>query len=78
MIERVLTLPQIMLIAATRTTTGAGMGLLLARRLTKEQCKAAGWALLVAGAMISIPVGIELIAKRRAASTEGVSVKPAA
>jgi hypothetical protein len=78
MTDRVVTLPELALIAATRTAVGAGIGLLLANRLTEEQRKAAGWALLVAGAAISIPIGIEIMGKKSVVSTEGTSLKQAA
>ena len=68
MIERVVSLPEIALIAATRTAIGAGIGLLLARRLTEEQSKAAGWALLIAGTALSIPIGIEVLSKKSISS----------
>ena len=60
-----LTLPEIALIAGTRAMLGAGAGLLLADRLNKDQRKAAGWTLLIVGAVSTIPLAIEVLSKRR-------------
>jgi hypothetical protein len=45
MTEKRLTIPEIALLAGTRVALGAGLGLLLADRLNKDQRKGAGWAL---------------------------------
>ncbi len=45
-----------MLIAGTRVALGAGIGLLLSDRLTEDQRKAAGWALLAVGVLTTIPI----------------------
>jgi hypothetical protein len=60
-----LTLPEIALIAGTRGMLGAGAGLLLADRLSKDQRKAVGWTLLLIGAISTIPLAIEVLGKRR-------------
>ena len=44
--ERNLTIAEIMLIAGTRVALGAGIGLLISSKLTKDQSKAAGLALV--------------------------------
>jgi hypothetical protein len=59
--ERQLTLPTIMLIAGTRVALGVGLGLLLADRLTAEQRRSAGWALLAVGALTTIPLAAEVL-----------------
>lgn len=48
-----------MLVAGTRVAIGAGIGLLLSRRLNSDQSKAAGWALLAVGSLSSIPLAME-------------------
>jgi hypothetical protein len=63
--ERQVTLPTIGLIAGTRVALGAGVGLLLAGRLTPEQRRAAGWALLAVGALTTIPLAAEVLGGRR-------------
>jgi hypothetical protein len=60
-----LTLPEIALIAATRGMLGAGIGLLLADRLSDDQRKAAGWTLMTVGAISTIPLMTDVLGKRR-------------
>ena len=60
-----LTMPEIALIAGTRGVLGAGLGLLLADRLTEDQRKAAGWAMFLIGAISTIPLVLEVFCKRR-------------
>jgi hypothetical protein len=78
MVERVVSLPEIALIAATRTAIGAGIGLLLGNRLSEEQSKAAGWALLIAGTALSIPIGIEVMGKKSVEVTRRTGLEQAA
>jgi uncharacterized membrane protein YfcA len=65
MMKAELTLPEIVLIAGTRGMLGAGAGLLLADRLSDDQRKAVGWTLLIAGAISTIPLLLEVLSKRR-------------
>jgi uncharacterized membrane protein YfcA len=60
--ETRITLPELGLIAGTRGMLGAGIGLLLADRLPEGQRKAVGWTLLLVGAVITIPLAIEVLA----------------
>jgi uncharacterized membrane protein YqgA involved in biofilm formation len=64
MIERKLSLPEIVLIAGTRVVLGAGIGLLLSSRLSKDQRKAAGLALTLVGALTTIPLAMNLIGRK--------------
>ena len=64
MIERKLSLPEIVLIAGTRVALGAGIGLLLAGRLNRDQCRAAGLALTLVGALTSIPLAVTVIGQK--------------
>ena len=64
MIERKLTIAEIILIAGTRVALGAGIGLLLSGRLSGEQRKAAGFALALVGGLTTIPLAINVIAKK--------------
>ena len=63
--EARLTLPKLALVAGTRAAAGAGLALLLADRFSREQRKAAGWALFLFGAITTIPLGIMVLSKRR-------------
>jgi hypothetical protein len=66
MIERKLTINEIMLIAGTRFALGAGIGLLLSNRLNRAQRKAAGLALALFGGLMTIPLALGVIEKKDA------------
>jgi hypothetical protein len=59
--ERHVKLPTIGLIAGTRVALGIGIGLLLADRLTPDQRRATGLALLGFGALTTIPLVLEVL-----------------
>jgi uncharacterized membrane protein YfcA len=56
-----LKIPEIGLIALTRAMLGAGVGLLLADRISPEQRRAIGWTLVAVGALTTIPLGMEIL-----------------
>lgn len=60
-----LTFPDLGLIGGTRAMLGAGVGLLISDRLSKEQRKAVGWTLALVGAVTTIPLAINVFAKRQ-------------
>ena len=62
--ERSLTIPEIGMIAGTRVALGAGIGLLLADKLSKDQRQGAGWALFGIGVLTTIPIVLGVIGKR--------------
>jgi len=64
--ERNLTIAEIMLIAGTRVALGAGIGLLLSSKLSKDQSKAAGFALALVGGLTTIPLALGVIGKKSA------------
>jgi hypothetical protein len=64
MMERKLTISELMLIAGTRVALGAGIGLLLSTRLNNDQRKAAGFALALVGGLTTIPLALGVIGKR--------------
>jgi len=70
MIERKLTIAEIILIAGTRVALGAGVGLLLSNRLSRDQRRAAGLALAVVGGLSTIPLAIGVIGKKDATVEE--------
>jgi hypothetical protein len=59
-----LTLPEVALIAATRGMLGAGIGLLVAPWLNEDRRRAAGWTLLLIGALSTIPLAMQVFGKR--------------
>jgi hypothetical protein len=65
--QRIVTVPDIILIAGTRVALGVGIGLLASRRLRRGARERAGWALLAIGALTTIP----LVLKLRTASHAG-------
>ena len=54
--DKTLTVPQIGLIAVTRVALGFGLGLLLSRKFDEHERQGAGWALVVVGALTTIPL----------------------
>ncbi len=65
MIKTELTLPELALIAATRGMLGAGIALVFADKLSSDQRRAVGWTLAAVGALTTIPLALEVFAKRR-------------
>ncbi len=59
-----LSMPELALIAGTRAALGAGVALLLADRFSSEQRRAAGTALAIVGAISTLPLLLEVLAKR--------------
>ena len=59
--EHKVTLPELALLAGTRVVLGAGLGLLLAGWLNNDQRRAAGWALFGVGALVTIPLAIDVL-----------------
>ena len=64
MFERKLTGPELALLAGTRVALGIGIGMLLSDRLSKDQRKGAGAALLIMGALTTVPLVIGLITRK--------------
>ena len=58
-----LTIPELVLIAATRGILGAGVALLISNRLTESQCRTAGIIMTAIGILSTIPLAIEVIGK---------------
>ena len=61
-----LSLPEIALIGGTRGMLGAGIGLLLAGRLSDEQRRAVGCTLLLVGLVTTIPLLLNVLGKAEA------------
>ena len=65
MITTELRLPELGLIAATRGILGAGIGLLLAHKLSANRRKGVGWTLVTIGALTTIPLARIAFDRRR-------------
>jgi hypothetical protein len=74
MIERNITLPEMILWTGTRIALGAGIGMWLSRGLSKNAMKAAGLALAVVGGFTTIPLAISIISKQNVTRPEIRSV----
>ncbi len=59
------TVPELALLVGTRAALGAGLGLLLAGRLTGNVRKAVGLTLLMVGALTTVPLAFEMLGKAR-------------
>ena len=70
MMERKVTIAELILIAGTRVALGAGIGLLLAARLNDDQRKAAGFALAAFGGLSTIPLALGVLGKKTAEISE--------
>ena len=56
-------LPELGLIAATRSLLGAGIGLLFVHRLKKQRRRVIGRTLLAVGALSTIPLVVDVLAR---------------
>jgi len=74
MLERKLTITDILLIGGTRVALGIGVGLLISRHLNNDQRKAAGVALALVGGLSTIPLAIGVIARQ----SDGKQLRPVA
>jgi ABC-type nitrate/sulfonate/bicarbonate transport system permease component len=74
MIERNITLPDLVLWTGTRVALGVGIGLLISRSLTKDAMKAAGLALTTMGALTTIPLAIAILGTKNVSRPEIRSV----
>lgn len=64
--QRTLTLPEIGFLAGTRAAFGAGLGLLLAGKLSRDTRRGVGIALLTLGALSTIPIVVGILWKPEA------------
>ena len=74
MIERNITLPEMILCTGTRVALGAGIGMLISRRLSKDSMKAAGLALTVVAGFTTFPLAIAIMSKQSLTRSEIRSV----
>ena len=74
---RTVTIPELALIAGTRAALGAGVGLLLADRLSPEQRRAAGWALFAVGVVTTIPLVAQVFGRKAPTLQDSRTALPA-
>jgi hypothetical protein len=74
MIERNISLPDLILWTGTRIALGAGIGMLISRGLSQDARKAAGLALTVVGAFTTIPLAIAMMGKKNLSRSDIRSV----
>ncbi|HEY5322238.1 MAG TPA: hypothetical protein VIK58_05370 [Caldimonas sp.] len=65
MIATELLMPELALLAGTRGMLGAGVGLLLADKLSEDKRKGIGWALMAVGVLTTIPLAMIVFSRRR-------------
>jgi hypothetical protein len=58
----------------TRIALGAGIGMLISRRLSKDAMKAAGFAMTMVGGFTTIPLAIAILGKKNLTRPEIRSV----
>ena len=63
--ETKISVPELVLVAGTRALLGAGIGLLLADRLSEHERRAVGWSLFLVGALSTIPLAFEVFGGQR-------------
>lgn len=56
--------PKVMMFASTRVALGIGIGLCLSRKLSKEEAKAAGTALIAMGVVTTIPFAVAFACRK--------------
>jgi hypothetical protein len=64
MIKTELTLPELGLLVGTRGMLGAGLGLLLAHKLSDDRRKGIGWTLAAIGVLSTIPLAFMVFGQR--------------
>jgi hypothetical protein len=68
---KMVSVPELAMIAGTRVAAGAGLGLLLGDRLDRDRRRAIGWTLLAVGVISTIPlVAGVMLRNGRARATE--------
>ena len=61
-----LTFPELFLLVGTRVLLGAGVALLIAKRLTDQQRETAGMVLVGIGLLTTVPLAFEVFGRAKA------------
>jgi EamA domain-containing membrane protein RarD len=59
--KHVVTMPEVGLIAVTRTMLGAGIAFLVCHNIAPEQRRAIGWTLVAVGIVTTVPLAMEVL-----------------
>ena len=62
--SKTVTVPELVLIAATRGAIGFGAGLLLADKFRAERRKVLGWSLFLSGLASTVPIAMHVFGKK--------------
>jgi hypothetical protein len=66
MVKRIsLRVPEIGFIAGTRGALGAGLGLLLADKMNRANCRKVGWVLVAIGAATTVPIIVNVVRRAK-------------
>ena len=65
-----LTIPELGLIVGTRAALGAGIALLVADKLDREERRAVGWTLVAVGIATTVPLIAQVFGTRSATSLD--------
>jgi len=65
-----LTVPELGLVVGTRAALGAGLALLLADKLDREQRRAVGWTLVAVGIATTVPLLAQVFGKEPTTSVD--------
>jgi 4-amino-4-deoxy-L-arabinose transferase-like glycosyltransferase len=74
--RRIVTVPELGLIALTRALFGAGIGLLVADRLSDVQRRAVGWTLVGVGVLTTAPLAAIVLRSKERARDRATSSAP--
>ena len=69
--ETRISIPELVLVGASRVLLGVGVGLLIADRFGRERRIAVGGTLFAIGALSTIPLAFEVLGKRRISEGDG-------
>ena len=72
-LERNIGLPELILWTGTRVALGVGIGMLVARGMSRDAMKAAGLALTAVGGFTTIPLAISILGKKERAEIRSVA-----
>ena len=62
-------IPEVGFIASTRVALGAGLGLILSDKLSRNRRKTTGWTLLAIGAATTVPVIVTIVRRAKQLDT---------